>query len=31
MTNLEVIKKFLKLENAQTNLRNILNGYYWYL
>jgi len=30
MTNLEVIKKFLKLENAQTNLRNILNGYYYY-
>ena len=30
MTNVEVIKKFLKLENAQTNLRNILNGYYYY-
>lgn len=30
MTNLEVIKKFLKQENAQTNLRNILNGYYYY-
>ena len=30
MTNLEVIKKFLKQEKAATNLRNILNGYYYY-
>lgn len=30
MTNLEVIKKFLKQENAQTNLRNIQHGYYTY-
>lgn len=30
MSNLEVIKKFLKKEKAQTNLRNILNGYYTY-
>ncbi len=30
MTNLEVIKKFLKKENAQTNLREISNGYYAY-
>ena len=30
MNNLEVIKKFLRLENAQTNLRNIQNGYFTY-
>ena len=30
MSNLEVIKKFLKKEEAKTNLRNILNGYYYY-
>lgn len=30
MTNLEVIKKFLKQEKAATNLRNIANGYYTY-
>lgn len=30
MSNLEVIKKFLKKEEAKTNLRNILNGYYTY-
>ena len=30
MTNLEVIKKFLQLENAQTNLRKIPNGYNYY-
>ena len=30
MNNLEVIKKFLKKEEAKTNLRNILNGYYYY-
>lgn len=30
MTNSEVIKKFLKQENAKTNLRDIPNGYYTY-
>lgn len=30
MNNLEVIKKFLKKEEAKTNLRNIQNGYYTY-
>lgn len=30
MNNLEVIKSFLNLENAQTNLRKIPNGYYTY-
>ena len=30
MNNLEVIKKFLKQEDAKTNLRNILHGYYYY-
>lgn len=30
MNNLEVIKTFLKQENAKTNLRNIQNGYYTY-
>ena len=30
MNNLEAIKSFLNLENAQTNLRNIQNGYYTY-
>ena len=30
MNNLEVIKKFLQKKEAKTNLRNILNGYYYY-
>lgn len=30
MNNQEVIKKFLRKENAQTNLRSIQNGYYTY-
>ena len=30
MNNLDVIKKFLMKENAQTNIRNIVNGYYTY-
>ena len=30
MNNLEVIKSFLNLENAKTNLRKIPNGYYTY-